>query len=112
MTATRKFTPNATSTATANRAPLEQLASLFSSIASKASEIDRLCYFGADGEAHLQLTLDFVRAAVKQMGWLADVGSTKLGDQGHGLGPLRDSPEEWLLPPAYAAQSAAAATVQ
>lgn len=99
MTASRILASNVQTHTLA--APLGQLASLFGTIAAKASEIDRLCYFGVDGEDQLQLTLDIIRAAVRQMGWLADLGSTKLGD--HGGDPLRDSPEDWLLPPTYKA---------
>lgn len=95
MTASRILASNAQTHTLA--LPLGQLASLFDAIAAKASEIDRMCYLGVDGEDQLQLTLDIVRAAVRQMGWLADLGSTKLGD--HGNGPLRGSPEDWLPPP-------------
>jgi hypothetical protein len=108
MTASRILASNAQNHTPA--VPLGQLASLFEAIAAKASEIDRLCYFGVDGEDQLQLTLDFVRAAVRQVGWLADLGSTKLG--GHGNGPLRNSPEDWLLPPTYRALSAHLGTTQ
>ncbi len=79
---------------------LRQLAGLFDAIASKAAQIDQLCFFGTDSMEQLQLTLDLVRSAVNQMGLIADLGAAKL--DGYSIGVLRGGAEEWLLPPSYA----------
>lgn len=78
---------------------LRQLAALFDAIASKAAQIDQLCFFGTDSIEHLHLTLDMVRSTVNQMGLIADLGAAKL--DGYGIGVLRGGAEEWLLPPNY-----------
>jgi hypothetical protein len=74
-----------------------QVRELFESIAGIAEEIDTDCFNTdcCDQEAMAHLA-DRMRARIWVIGWMADLGASKLGGN-----VVNGGAEKWLLPPSY-----------
>ena len=100
----------ADSAATASDPFHDMAANLFEQIATLANTLDRECYFAHGDQVEdrepeqVQMELDRLRAAVCQIGWMADLGYRHLT----GFAEVRGDAEDWLMPPSYRFLRAAA----
>ncbi|VCU71915.1 hypothetical protein PIGHUM_04006 [Pigmentiphaga humi] len=79
-------------------APHDVLRWIFDELAQTAQAADTLCaYTCNDGDTEAWAAeASYLRSAICKVGWLADLGTKKLGGVG-----VRGDAEEWMLPPAY-----------